>query len=229
MPMINGLREKTKADDRAQARQPEQTNPKKLRGRLPSKRTINLATVNVKRVNWLVAVPLIVLILAGAAALSQFAVVNRYAAIESEQRDVAQLQARLDEGYRALAAFGPLNERYAHYSYANMTAEEMARVDRVEAIRLLQRVVPVHIETDSWSLNENILMITIRAGQLQDVNELAQEMLKEDIVDYCAVRSAATIEEQTAAAADGEPALKVERVMAVIAAVLKQPEQEAVS
>ena len=226
MPLMNALRGKTKETGRgAQERRTEQAAPRagKLRGRLPSKRTINLATVNIKRINWKVAVPLILLILAGAAALSKFAVLDRYTEVAAVQRDVAQLQSEVAAGYRRIESFGSLNERYAHYSYADMTQEEAERVDRVDVIRLLRRVVLPRIEVDMWSLNENVLTVTVRAGRLQDVNQLAQIMLDEDIVEYCTVRSAATIEERGSAATE-EDDTQSEQVMAVLEALLVQPE-----
>ena len=81
MPILKKSPDKAKTAGRnARAQKPRQAaeqpkaRAKKPRGRLPSKRTINLATVNIKRINWFVAIPLILLILVGAAALSKFAV-----------------------------------------------------------------------------------------------------------------------------------------------------------
>lgn len=168
----------------------EKSRAKKLRGRLPSKRTINLATVNVKRINWLIAIPLILLILTGAAALSKYAVIDRYAAVDVARADIALLQQQLNEGYEQIESFGTINERYAHYSYADMTDEEMARVDRIEVFRLLRSVVMPAVEVEAWTLNENLLTLNIDAPRLQDINDLMQRMLKDPLVDYCAVLDA---------------------------------------
>lgn len=199
---------------------------KKLRGRPPTKRTINLATVNVKRINWRVAVPLILLILVGAALVSKFAVIDRYAAVDAVQREVSQLQEQLQAGQEAIDAYGNLSERYAHYSYAEMTDEEINRVDRTDAIRMMRRVVLPKITVDMWNISGNTLTIAVRANRLQDVNRLAQEMMKEENVEFCTVRSAATMEEREDAGAPPLPDGQGEQVTAIIEAALVKPKQE---
>ena len=238
MPILTKSPDKAKKDarnaraqnSRQQAADQPKARIKKVRGRLPSKRTINLATVNIKRINWFVAIPLILLILVGAGALSKFAVIDRYAEVAVVQNDIAQLQAQLERGYEQIEGFGTLNQRYAHYSYADMTMEEISRVDRVEVVRLVRRTVLPSVEVESWTLNGNVLTLSANADRLQDFNDLIQKLMESDIVEYGAILDAATFEEQTVAnTTEGDAdAASAGRVAANIVVLLRQVGQEVV-
>ena len=86
----------------------------RLRGRAPDKRTINLAAVNVKRIDWRAAVPSLLLVLLAVAAFGKFAVVDRLSAAAEARGEVSALQGRLDEDYEAIESFGEINDLYAH-------------------------------------------------------------------------------------------------------------------
>lgn len=166
----------------------------------------------------------------GAAALSKFAVLDRYAEVAVVQNDIAQLQEQLERGYEQIDGFGTLNQRYAHYSYADMTMEEMSRVDRVEVVRLLRRTVLPSVEVKSWTLSGNVLTLSANAGRLQDFSDLIQKLMESDIVEYGAILDAATFEYQTVTnTAEGDAeAASAGRVAANIVVLLRQMGQEVV-
>ena len=118
------------------------------RGRLPVKRTINLATVGEKPVNPFIAVPAIVLIVVAAALFSKIAVIDRMVKVSQAQAEVSYLQSQIDAGYERIESFGELVEEYAHYTYSGMTEEELQRVDRDDVMEMLfgEKVV-VNTET----------------------------------------------------------------------------------
>ena len=163
---------------------------KKLRRNLPTKRSINLATVNVKRINWYVATPLILLILLGAGLLSKFAVLDRYAAIAATQAEVDRLQAEIAEGYQKIDSFGSVSLRYARYSLTGMTGEEMSRVDRVEIFRLIRTMMRPYIQIEQWHVSGNVLSVAIRSDSLQRVNILLREIQADPLVSFCTLQNA---------------------------------------
>ncbi len=164
----------------------------KFRGRLPDKRTINLAVVNVKHINWKLAIPLILLILCASAAFCKFAVLDRMEAAEAAKAEVLELQRQLDMGYAAIENYGDINEIYAHYTYSGMTEEERTRADRIEMMRLIERVVLPTAPVNDWYVHENQLELNINGHTLQEINQIVQLLLAEDIVDYCTVSTAST-------------------------------------
>lgn len=167
------------------------------RKNLPVKRSINLAGLTEKKMNWRVAVPAILLILALAALVGKIAVVDRYAAVAQAEGQVADLQRQLDEGYARLEGYADLNEKYAHYTLSGMTPEELGRSDRVALIELLQRIVFSQAVVNTWSVSGNRMTLNLTGGTLQQINMIAQQLESDDMVDFCTVATAETNEPVT--------------------------------
>lgn len=162
------------------------------RGQMPTKRTINLATLGEKPVRMGLAVPGIILVLIAAALFSKFFVVDRLMEVSAAQGEVAALQSRIDAGNRELADFDDLSNLYAHYTYSGFTSEELNRTDRVKVLELIRSMVIPYAEISSWTLNGNQLVINMSADSLQQINLIAQQLEAQDLVDYCTVNTADT-------------------------------------
>ena len=162
----------------------------KSHGRMPSKRSINLAFLGEEKINLLIAIPAILLILVAAALFSKFFVIDRIAEVNAAQAHVASLRTRLNADYAELADYDDISELYAHYTYSGMTAEELQRTDRVEILSLLRRVIVPRATVSSFSLSGNVMTVGITSSSLQEINLLAQALGEEEIVDFCTVSSA---------------------------------------
>lgn len=165
----------------------------KLRSsQLPTKRSINLAGVGEKPIDLRIAIPATILIVVAAALLSKFAVVDRLVAVAEAEHEVAVLQREVDDGYAKIRSFGELTDRYAHYTYSDMTREEVERVDRLKAIEMMRRVVLPKATVDSWAIVENTLTMTITSSTLQEINGIREELNDEPIVTFVNISTAAT-------------------------------------
>lgn len=165
---------------------------KMSRRAMPVKRSINLASAGEKPLNLRIAIPAIILIILGAILLSKFAVVDRLMAMSRAQGEVAALQAQLDQSYAVLTDAGDLTDRYAHYTYHDMTQEEKDRTDRVKVLQLLQEVVFPQAYVNTWTVSGNTLTLNLNRSSLQEINVLVQELNAHDLVDYCTVTTAST-------------------------------------
>ena len=114
----------------------------KLRGKMPSKRSINLVLVDENKINPLFAFLGIVLILALAAAFSKFLVIDRLAAMDRAQGKAKRVQDELDRAMDALDNIGDISETYAHYTVDGMTAAELGLVDRLAVLALVDHILP---------------------------------------------------------------------------------------
>lgn len=162
------------------------------RGQIPSKRTINLATIGEKPMRIGLAIPGILLILAAAVAFSKFLVIDRLNEVTAAQRVVYELQAQLDAGYEELAGFDDLSNLYAHYTYSGFTSEELGRTDRVDVQDLIRSMIIPYAEVSSWSVTGNELTINMSAESLQQINLIVQQLEAQDLVDFCTVNTANT-------------------------------------
>ena len=162
------------------------------RGQIPSKRTINLATIGEKPMRFGIAIPGIILILLAAAVFSKFLVIDRFAEVNAAQRVVYELQNKLDAGYEELTDFDDLSNLYAHYTYSGFTAEELNRTDRADVQRLIRTMIIPYAEVDSWSVTGNELTVNMSAESLQQINLIVQQLEAQDMVDFCTVNTANT-------------------------------------
>ena len=161
-------------------------------GQIPSKRTINLATIGEKPVRVGLAIPAIILILLAAAAFSKFLVIDRFAKVTAAQHVVYELQNQLDAGYEELADFDDLSNLYAHYTYSGFTQEELNRTDRVDVQELIRNMIIPYAEVSSWTISGNQLTVEMVGDTLQQINLIVQQLEQQDLVDFCTVNTANT-------------------------------------
>ena len=184
----------------AQARRPakgKRSSQKGLRGKMPVKRSINLAVVDVHKISVLKAVPSILLVIALAAAFSKFLVADRLIAMSGASDKVSKLKTSLEMTTNELTKYEGIEDKYAHLTYAGMNAEEIERVDRVRVLELVSTIFPEDKISKSWSVSGNILTVDVTASSLQAVNELARKIEQSPIVDTCMVTTARKDEQKT--------------------------------
>lgn len=160
--------------------------------RLPSKKSINLAAVNDKKINWKIMIPAIILVAAVALAFAKFAVIDRFVAEAKAESEVSALQRKINDGYDQIADFGDLVDLYAHYTYSDMTEEELSRVDRSEIIAVMDRVLATDLVIDQWNIQGNKLQVFVYGKTLQEINLVSQKLYDEEGVEYLEVKTAST-------------------------------------
>ena len=164
----------------------------KFRRQMPAKRVINLATVGEKKTHFGLALPGIILILVAAALFSKFMVIDRYSELSAAERQVYDLQTKLNAGYAELADYDDLAELYAHYTYSGFTNEERTRTDRTEVLKLIRNMILPYAEVSSWSVTGNQLTVDMIGDTLQQINLIVQQLEQQDLVDFCTVNTANT-------------------------------------
>lgn len=126
------------------AKQPkpvDKKQPKGMRGKLPTKRSINLVVVNENKINPLYAILGILVILALATAFGKFLVYDRIAAVSRASARASTMGDNLDKAHETLEAFGDVETTYAHYTQEGMTADEKALVDRNRVLALVRSLL----------------------------------------------------------------------------------------
>ena len=167
------------------------TGKKKIiRGKMPQKRSINLALVGVERIDPKLALAGSLIVLLLAAMFSKFLVADRLAAMNRESAQVAALRTQLSQEYDKVASFGSIADEYAHYTYSGMTEEELSLVDRADVIRMIKEGTENNREVESWSLRGNVVTLTVSGRDLQEINHLARRLEQFDLVNTCTVTAA---------------------------------------
>lgn len=135
---------------------------KAIRGRMPSKKTINLVLREESSINPVQAILGILIIVVLAGLFSKYLVADRLLAMNASAGKVTQLQNDLEKAKSALGGFGDIETTYAHYTMAGMTQAEQSLVDRALVLALMERTLP-----EAPSL-EKLLALTTRVGALFD-------------------------------------------------------------
>ena len=108
---------------------------------MPTKRTINLVLVDEKKIKPLKAILGTLLIVALAYAFGKYLVADRLAEMSTASGRVKQLEQTLSNTMATIEGYGEIESRYAHYTYDDMTATEMGRVDRTEVVNLISTII----------------------------------------------------------------------------------------
>ncbi|MBR2729024.1 MAG: hypothetical protein IKD92_04030 [Lachnospiraceae bacterium] len=161
-----------------------------VRGRLPVKRTINLAEIGVERIDPRAAAAGIILIVIAAVLFSKFLVTDRLYAMFRAQSRAKSLQTELDAQYARISSYGNIEDEYAHYTFSGMTKEELSLVERSKVIHIVEAELGNENSASSWTLSGNILTVTVTGKDLQEVNQLARRLETYDLVNMCTVTTA---------------------------------------
>nr|MCR5054432.1 pilus assembly protein PilM [Lachnospiraceae bacterium] len=162
----------------------------KSRGKLPTKKEINLAGIGEKTLDIKTAAAAMVLIIVLATLFSIFGVAGRFAKLAAAEGRAAEAQRELDKAYETLAGYEMTQEEYAHYTFENMTDEELAMVERSDVLKLLDEKVMGRCEVEYWTVSENILELRIVGSNLSEVNRIIQKLNESELVSYSTVSTA---------------------------------------
>ena len=159
---------------------------------LPTKRTVNLAGAGKKKTNPAIALPAVIVIIIAAVLFSKFAVIDRLVKVSEAERAVAEVQLKIDQGYDKINSYGELVDKYAHYTFSDMTYEELNRIERIKVLNLIREVILPDAYIEGFTLTGNKLTVSVTDDTLQDINIIAQNLMAKDIVSFCTVTTAAT-------------------------------------
>ena len=112
------------------------------RGKLPSKRSINLILTDEKQVNPLKAIIGIALIAALAFLFGKYMVLDRLNEMSAASARASTAKANLEAAQAQLEGFGDIEDTFAHYTYADMTGSEINLVDRNRVLDLVASTLP---------------------------------------------------------------------------------------
>lgn len=169
---------------------PELPKLKLKKGKIPSKTHINILAKKKQTIPIEKRLPVIIIIVILAAILCKFTVIDRLTAVVRETNRINTLQQELDLANDKIGALQDVDDIYAHYTTSGMTEEELSRVDRVKAMKLIDKAFLHGNISKSWNLTGNIMTLDVRGPSLRELNQLAEELEEKPIVERCVISSA---------------------------------------
>ena len=174
----------------------------KIRGRLPSKRRVNLALVTQKR-SYKGLLPLVLLaLIALGGVFVQNAILNRFQALREARERLEAVSTQFDGMEEALLAYDQVREVYPHITWSDMTPEENGWVDPLDAAELMERVVSPVCHQSAWSMSGNSISLTLSGVSLQEILDLVTRLREEPMVESCSLHGGSRASNTYGAAAD---------------------------
>ena len=164
---------------------------KKLKGKLPSKHTLNLVYKEKdtgRRVFVVLMVILFFLILAGFAwfiirgQMSKVAKArSKFESYQNELKNLDLLKNRYDG----------IEEIYSHYGTSYMNADELALQDRMEILKVINNEISLAQGLSEIQLSGNTATVKLMSLELKEVSAIVAQIEESPIVSYVGVDTAA--------------------------------------
>lgn len=164
--------------------------PKLKKGKVPTKNFINIMVKRKQTFDFKRNLPLIIVILIVFAILLKFTMIDRLATIIVESNNISAMQQELNEANQKISSMKEVDDLYAHYTTSGMTEEELGRVDRVKAMKLIDKSFMKGNISRSWNLTGNTMTLQVRGPSLRELNQVAAELEQNSIVERCVIQSA---------------------------------------
>lgn len=160
------------------------------KGKLPTKTHINVLVEKKQTFSLRKNLPLLIIIAVLVLLLGKFLVFDRLAAVIKETNRVQTLQQELVDANARINDLQEVSDLYAHYTTSGMTAEELSLVDRVKAMRLIEDAFLRGNISKTWNLTGNVMTLEVNGPSLKDLNQLAEELEEDPIVERCVISAA---------------------------------------
>ncbi|MBR2547692.1 MAG: hypothetical protein IKF07_05840 [Eubacterium sp.] len=190
--------------------------PKLNKGKVPTKNYINIVVKKKKVFSLQRNLPLILAIVLIMVVLGKFLVVDRITATLREANRLQTIESEIDDANSKIEQLQAIDDIYAHYTVSGMTEEELGRVDRVKAMKLIDKAFLRGNVSKSWNLTGNTMTLEVNGPSLRELNDLAVELEEKPIVERCVISSARKGQDDND---DG-------KVAVTFVIYLKQPEPE---
>ena len=164
--------------------------PKLKKGKVPSKTYINVLVKRKQAFSLEKRLPVIIIVVIIAAILCKFTVVDRFTSVMTESGRLSRLQEELNVTKEQIGSLEDVDDLYAHYTTSGMTEEELSRVDRTKAMKLIDKAFLHGNKSKSWNLTGNVMTLEVVGPSLRELNELAEQLEENPIVERCVISSA---------------------------------------
>ena len=162
--------------------------------KLPKKQTMNLCAREKSDNSLSKVLPVFLLLVIFVAVFAKFGVIDRFAALSETRSRYEAAQTQLAELNSSLSDYDQVQEDYYRYTKHYLTADELALMDRVELLDLLETKSRNLAYITSVSITGNAAVIKVRADTLADVATLRLSLEKADGVTGVTVYNADTTE-----------------------------------
>ena len=154
--------------------------------------SINFANIGGEKKSMSMLVPVILVTVLCTVVFAKFAVYDRFSRLWAEEEKAASMQTELLERTARVNEAAELSERYYHYTWSGMSADEKDLVTRESVMELLSFLSKNVLSVESCTLSDERMTVPITAKSLESVSRLVEKLEAQELVSTVTVTTAQT-------------------------------------
>lgn len=181
----------------------KQSAPKKLKGKIPSKQTLNLVYKKKDTGRRVFVILAIVLFILALACFGWFIVRGQLSKVAKARNKYESIQGELNTLSSVRKRYDGIEELYSHYGSSYMNAEELALQNRMAVLQVINSKISLTQGLSQIQLTGNTATVQLMSLELKEVSRIVAELEESPIVSYVGVDTAAMDEQGDLARGNG--------------------------
>ena len=185
------------------AEKEKKSSQKKLKGKLPTKQTLNLVYKEKdtgRRVFVIIAILLFILALAS---FGWFIVRMQLSKVAKARRKFESFQQELRDLQTVESRYEGIDEMYSHYGRSYMSTDEIALQNRMAILRTINNDISISQGLSQIQLSGNTATVKLMSLELKEVSSIVAKLEESPIVSYVGVDTASMDEQGNLARRSG--------------------------
>lgn len=148
--------------------------------KIPTKRTLNLVVKEKTLASPTRLIPILFMIMLGAYAFVQFAVINRLNQVKQAEAELLQMKNQLEIIQNSYSDFKDVEREYNRYTYQNF---DSTIPDRLEVLAMIERRLFTIGTVKNISISGRTVSLTLEGPNLQEVSWLYTTLYSEPLIE----------------------------------------------
>lgn len=165
------------------------TFTKKKASVYPKKTTINLVMKEGPATGASKTVLAVIVIIVLVAAVAKFGVIDRLNMVSAAEKEASNAEASYSAMKDYTSGFSALQETYGQYATGGFTEAELALVDRLDILSLIEDELMSSAKIATVTAVENIVSVKLSGITLEQLSALLSRLNANDIVSYVVISS----------------------------------------
>ena len=185
------------------AEKEKKSSQKKLKGKLPTKQTLNLVYKEKDTGRRVFVVIAIILFILALASFGWFIVRMQLSKVAKARRKVESFQQELRDLQTAESRYEGIDEMYSHYGRSYMSTDEIALQNRMAILSTINNDISISQGLSQIQLSGNTATVKLMSLELKEVSSIVAKLEESPIVSYVGVDTASMDEQGNLARRSG--------------------------
>lgn len=185
------------------AEKEKKSSQKKLKGKLPTKQTLNLVYKEKDTGRRVFVVIAIILFILALASFGWFIVRMQLSKVAKARRKFESFQQELRDLQTVESRYEGIDEMYSHYGRSYMSTDEIALQNRMAILSTINNDISISQGLSQIQLSGNTATVKLMSLELKEVSSIVAKLEESPIVSYVGVDTASMDEQGNLARRSG--------------------------